>query len=355
MPIRRISSSSSSYRNNEGKTALLDAVQTGRTHIVKLMVEKYHADYLSIRNDGCSALTLSPWEGHTEVLIFLLRTASSSLPRDRFLTFLNHRNNWGKTALTDAAVRGRTHIVRMLLEPQHGADYRLNNNDNHSALHFASQNGHPEIVDLLLKTASKDLPADQFHHFVNTRNRFGKTALVKAAEHNRPFITALLLDHGADYAISDDNDFTALHYSAWRNQIAAVRVLLEKTSKDRTTDAGKAKFTRFLNQQSKTNRATALRDAALAKHTDVARLILEYGPSYDPIDSGCRTALHQALGTENEELALAIVDYASRDGDKGRFRRFVEARDENGDSALPEAERRGFERVVRMMEERMRG
>ena len=318
-------------RNDQGKSALFDASERGWTQIFRQMVDKYHADYLVVNNNNCSTLNLSCWEGHSELLKFLLNFASTQLSQERLMTFVNHLNKWGESALADAAQRGRTDLVRLLLEPPYSADYRLANENNVNALHHATRNAHSDTVALLLSFARDDLKPEEFQKFINFRNRWGKTPLMVAGEHNRFNITGQLLDYKADYALGDNENFTALHWCAFRNHMATVRVLLERTSQDKSENG--EKFKRFLNQQGKRNRATALRDATLQKHTDVAKYILEYSPAYDIIDSGKRTALHQALGTWNADLANAIVEYASKDSDRERFRRFVYAKDENGDSA----------------------
>ena len=317
-------------RNDQGKTALFDASERGWTEIFRQILDN-GADYLVVNNNNCSTLNLLCWEGHPELLKFLLKFASIQLFQERLNSFVNHRNKWGESALTDAAQRGRTDIVRFLLEPPYSADYRLANENGVTALHHATRNAHRDTVALLLKFARDELRPEEFQKFINYRNRWGKTPLMVACEHNRFNITGQLLDFKADYTIGDNEDFTALHWCAYRNHMATVRVLLERTSQDKSENG--EKFKRFLNQQGKRNRATALRDATLQKHTDVAKYILKYNPTYDIIDSGKRTALHQALGTWNGDLANAIVEYANKDTDRERFRRFVYAKDENGDTA----------------------
>ena len=330
--------------NDQGKTALLDAAQTARIEIARQLVEKYEAEYLTTDKNQCSALNMACFEGHTEVVAFLLQVASTRLSRERFLGFLNQRNKWGNTAFFDAAQRGQLEVVEILLERKYGGDYLIANENNVTPLHASSWNGHKAVVAFLLKTASEDTPPEHVQKFLNLRNKWGKTALMDAAQQNNADIIDLLLSYGADYSICDNNDFTALHYCAFRNHMAAVRILLSKTSVD-ATDNGE-KFKRFLNQQGKGNRATALRDAAIQKHTDVAKYILQYGPAYDLIDSGKRTALHQALGRWDEDLGLALLEYARKDPDRERFRRFVNAKEERGDTVWAGANRRGFHRLV---------
>ena len=70
-----------------------------------------------------------------------------------------------------------------------------------TALMFASDNGHSEIVQLLLNAKAKpDLQSD-----------YGKTALHLAALKGYPDIVQLLLEYGADPNISNRYGFTAIH------------------------------------------------------------------------------------------------------------------------------------------------
>ncbi len=53
----------------------------------------------------------------------------------------------GFTALMTAAAEGQVDVVRVLLE--HGADKDLEDKDGDTALSFARQNGHSEVIELL--------------------------------------------------------------------------------------------------------------------------------------------------------------------------------------------------------------
>ena len=334
-------------RNYVGKTALLDAADRGRIRIVKELVEKYNADYLITNNKECSALNLACWFGRTKVVSFLLTFASKNLPRERFLEFVNHCNAWGKTAFMDASESNRLDIVKILLEPQYGVDYRLPNNDSVTPFQMSSWHGNTEVAACILKTASNTLRPEDLRLFVNHRNKWGKTTLLDAAERNRPDAIVQLLAHSADYAIADNHAFTALHYAAHRNHLPALRALLERASADHS-DRGD-RFKRFLNQQSDTNRATALRDAVCRNHADAAHILLAYGPAYGPVDGRKRTVLHYAVANRNGPLGIALLEFAARDSDKEAFRRFVNARDEAGETAWEGANRLGLPRLVQRL------
>ena len=331
------------YRNSQGKTALLDAAPKIRIEVAKILVE-YNADFLIVSKDECSALSFSCWEGHTEMVAYLVRVAFTKLSKERFRSFLNHRNKWGKTVFADAAEKGRLQIVELLREQQYDADYQLANNEGITPLHYASWNGHKEVVAFILKTAFENSTSEKFRNFINLRNNRGKTALMDAAEKNRADVIHVLLDYEADYSIGDRSEFTALHFGALHSQTAAVHALLERTSQDEIDQGGK--FQRFLNQQSRDTRTTALHDAAIQRHTEVANCILGYGPAYDPVDSGKRTAMHHAVEGWDVDFAIALFKYAEGDADRERFRHFINAKEENGNTVWATANRRGLQGVI---------
>ena len=327
-------------RNKWGKTALMDAAERGRLEIVRMLREQqYGADYTIPNNNDVTPLHVSSWNGHKEVANYIMQTAFQDLSPENLQKFINHRNKWGKTVFMDAAERGRLDIIKMLREQQYGADYRIPNNNDVTSLQVSSWNGHMEVATFILKTASQDLSSEQFQHFINYRNKWGKTALMDAAERNRAEFISLLLDHSADYSVRDNAGFTALHYCAFRNHLPALRTLLERTSKDQTD--GGTRFRRFLNQQGDTNLATALRDAASQRHTDLVNNLLLYNPAYDPVDSKKRTAMHHAVERSDGPLGMALLEFASRDEDRERFGRFVNARDEKGETVWEGVKRRG--------------
>ncbi|PHZ08986.1 ankyrin, partial [Rhizopus microsporus ATCC 52813] len=59
------------------------------------------------------------------------------------------RDNAGYTPLHEAALRGKTDIVRLLLE--YNADVNSRGADLDTPLHDAAENGHTEVVQLLLE------------------------------------------------------------------------------------------------------------------------------------------------------------------------------------------------------------
>ena len=71
---------------------------------------------------------------------------------------------------------------------KNGADPKLANNDGWTPLMVASQNGHSDVVELLLK----------WYVLINTQNKEGVTAIYSACQNGHSSIVSTLLNNGAD-------------------------------------------------------------------------------------------------------------------------------------------------------------
>ena len=315
-------------RNYQGKTPLHDAASTGRPRIVRLLVAKYNADYTISNVNSVTPLHMASFNGRVEAVSALLETASQDPDHERFVSFLNYKNRWYRTALFDACYQGHPDVVRILLD--HGADYTAANDDNVTPLHTACWQGPYNVVATILEFTSKDQDRARLKSMLlNRRNKWNKTPLMDACETGRPEIARLLLEHGADYKLDNNNGSTALHYCVSHNRINCVRVLLEYAR----LQLGEQAFGEYVNQQNHSNGTSVLHDAARKGHTDVGKLLLRYQADYEILDNQKRSPLHHATRGGNREFAKALLERAWEDGDKPRFWRFVNARDGNGDLA----------------------
>ena len=310
-------------QNRFGRTALMDAVNLNRLSCIELLLE-YGADWSICNNSKVTPLHAASWEGHDAVLRLLLNAAQDSGEK-RCKEFLNCRNDDGKTALLDAVVRDRPSFVKLLL--QKGADYSIPNKRNETALHCSSFAGKEGVTAILLEKASQEIDEARFKRFLNFRNDKGKTALMDAAETDRTSIIKLLLDKDADYAILDNDGFTALHYGVFRNKTrASMDCLLAKASQD-TTDNGQ-RFKDFLNHKGHPGDQTAVKDAVWKGHKEMVDLLLnKYGAAYDCIDKEHCSILHHGYARFGTSVAEMILAHAANHPDKQRFRDWLQVKD----------------------------
>ncbi|KAL8713123.1 MAG: hypothetical protein Q9220_002644 [cf. Caloplaca sp. 1 TL-2023] len=342
-------------RNSRGLTPLMDAVgaKGGKPNqeIIELLLGR-GVDVSIPKSNDVNVLHAACFGNWYEISKLLIEYAEKTLSPARLKAFLNYQNFDGRTPLMDAVApqggKPCMEIIKLLLA--HGIDYTIPKNNGVTVLHHTAFHAHRDTLKLLLDHASTSLDPPAFQEFINHRNFDRKTALVDAAQRDRPLIATWLLDYGIDYTIRDKEGFTALHYCVARNGVATVRVLLEKIS---TLAGGRdsAKFQSFINAQSDSNGKSALHDAMDRCHPEVPGLLFEYGVEFETYDKKKRTPLHAVIDKKNGDVALRLLEYASKDQDKEKFKRFLQAREDgNMENAWEGAKRRGMGRVVQEIE-----
>lgn len=229
-------------RDDNGITALLIATEHGHSDVVCQLLKVSAALDPQTDDDLAAALLLASQKGHVEVVSMLLP----------FIATPDHQTDSGDTALFAASQNGHSDVVSLLLNA--GADPDVQCENDVTALYIASTNGHTEVVRLLLEvkcslcTDSGYTPlsaASQNGHseivllllvaiveqyqddgetYVNQQDENGSTALMLA--HPHPDIVQLLLRHGANPNIQDDEHWTALMFACQDGYLETVEVLL---------------------------------------------------------------------------------------------------------------------------------
>lgn len=167
-----------------------------------------------------------------------------------------------------------------------------------TALHYAASSGCAESVGMLLAAgAGVDAGA----------GTGAGTPLRDAAIGGSVEVVGLLLDAGADVRVADENGWTALMASTWRDRPDVTTLLLRHGADARATR--------------KEDGGTALHNAADAGHAVTAAVLLAYGAAVDARDSNGMTPLMVAARSGRAEVAATLLasgaDINARDG-RGR-------------------------------------
>ncbi len=150
--------------------------------------------------------------------------------------------------LEDAA-QGKTDLVRLAIEA--GVDVNASDEEQRTALQFASFDGHQEIVELLLQEGASP---DQ-------RDSMGRTALMYASTGSSVETVKLLIVAGADVNAADSVEhFTALMFAAAEGQAGIVKLLQEHSADPSLVDIDGDNALTFATQNG---------------HTEVMKLLAE--------------------------------------------------------------------------------
>ncbi|KAI8787368.1 ankyrin-3 [Biomphalaria glabrata] len=251
-------------------TALHLAAEGGHAQVVKILLEA-GASALDENADGMTALHLAAKHGHIETMNELkkyipLRTASEKTG----LTALHVAAHFGKadfvremlinvsacvkceapvslafgiqwsseagmTPLHFAAQSGHEGLVRILLNCPGVQTDSSSSVTGSIPLHLAAGNGHTSVVSLLLSKST---------YQIHTKDKRGRTALLRAAANGHLEMCALLIGQGADINTSDKNGFTALHFASSAGYLNVVKLLVESgASPNIETKDGKVPIT----------------------------------------------------------------------------------------------------------------
>lgn len=243
----------------------------------------------------------------------------------------------GHTALQAASQNGHLEVIKILL--RHKADVEIEDKDGDRAVHHAAFGDEPGVMELLAH-AGADLNARNkrrqtaLHIAVNKghmgvvktllelgchpslQDSEGDTPLHDAISKKRDDMLTLLLDHNADIMLTNNNGFNALHHAALRGNPSAMRILLLKLPRPWIVD------------EKKDDGYTALHLAALNNHVEVAELLVHQGrANMDLQNVNLQTALHLAVERQHTQIVRLLV----REGSN------LNIPDKDGDTPLHEA------------------
>ncbi|KAK3236837.1 hypothetical protein CYMTET_53048, partial [Cymbomonas tetramitiformis] len=271
----------------------------------------------AIMDDGLGLavqnLLTSASEGNaSEVERLITRTANeSAVPVDS-------ADVEGDSALHKAAENGHLEVVTLLLEI--GADVHARNKVEFTPLIRAAMCGHADVVEQLMLGSDSELEA---------RDKMGFTALIRAAAAGHEEVLRVLLKYssprGADIAATTKNGSTALHRAAESGHASAVQQLLE---------AGAP--TEAVNDDTD----TPLHRAAVNGHEAVVKLLLETGADVHAVNKHNHCAMHRAAMNGHTAVVRQLLEAGSQ----------ITAADQDGKNVRDLAQHRKHTEVVQLID-----
>jgi ankyrin repeat protein len=240
---------------------------------------------------------------------------------NKIKNFVNKKNEYKRTSLHVAAENGHLEIVKLLLG--NNANINSQAGNKKTPLHVAVENGHLEIVKLLLGNNAN----------INSQEDLGYSSLHVAVEKGHLEIVKLLLENNADVNIQAGNKDIAFYLAVRYGHLKIVKILLKHTSKDHMLGAlysavryGHLEIVKLLldngardhiNEKAKYGECTLLFLAldchyiAVDDRLEIIKLLLENNADVNIQTIYKKTPLHEAVEKGHLEIVKVLLSHGA--------------------------------------------
>ncbi|KAG7261702.1 hypothetical protein CRUP_008032, partial [Coryphaenoides rupestris] len=307
---------------NQGKTALQVAAHQGHLEVVRVLLQA--SSSVEVKDeDGDTALHYTAFGNQPEIARLLL-SQGASVNQLNSSTCTALHDSYGDTPLHDAIAKDFRGIMETLvLVPN--IDFTQQNHRGFNLLHHAALKGNKLATERILARArqlvdvKKDDGFSALHlaalnnHWegrcdVNIRNNRNQTALqLVVTQGHEAALLCLLVAHGADVNMEDEDGDTARHVALSRPQLA--NTALTPARRPGTTGTARTGTTAATTRRHQWHRSTTTTTSNTTSNT-----IAE-----DPTESPTATLYSRLsesglLGTTELTLGTAIACFLAREG-----------------------------------------
>ena len=195
-----------------GRTALSWAAQRCDVYAVDRLLE-HGADPNKVDREGRSPLHWLSWAGHRSCVLNLLDAHAHTQVRQK--DYVD-----GKTAIQTLMCgwlpeeQGIDQVLQAFMNA--GSEVNFQDEDGWNALHFAVVFDRAISTDFLLRRAGMN---------IDTRSSRGSTPVALAVKWNSHTALKFLLEHGANYTLTDNSHSSILHWAARSGDLATLHIL----------------------------------------------------------------------------------------------------------------------------------
>ena len=258
----------------KGHTSLHAAVIGGCSKKIIRSIIKHGSDVNGGNNSSRTSLMIASLQNNAGAINVLLNAGADITITD----------NTGITCLHHAVMGGcNKEILQTIID--HGADVNATNKNNISPLILACHDGNVDAFDVLVNAGA--------HH--NTQGTQGLSLIyLAAAEGWSKEILQTIIDHGHDVNTIDKDCRTALMLAYWKENVEAIRFLLNAGADPNIANAVGA---------------TCIHHAVFGGcNKETLQIIIEYGANVNAIDKNSRTALMLACQKGNVEAINVLLN-----------------------------------------------
>ena len=236
--VKKLSKEDVNLVDNNYKTALMHASENGQLDVVKYLLKQKADIYIKAGDSEHHALKLAAKNGHLEVVKELLVKISNQKATWPITEALEDAIDEGHTdiantleeklevvscgAIENAVIKNDIEMVKKLVPKVNNLDFSAGYNYHYTLLGLAANEGFIEILEILLENGAS----------VEKYYQYGATPLFFAAENGHTNIVDLLLNkYGANpnvYASNSLIQHTPLTAAAKNNHSEIVKMLAEK-------------------------------------------------------------------------------------------------------------------------------
>jgi ankyrin repeat protein/tetratricopeptide (TPR) repeat protein len=333
-------------------------ISTGKASIAKMLLD-YGADIEARDKWGNAPLLLAAVNHQTAIVDLLIASgANQEVKNDDGLHLIHSasrapypalmeklldkgadieaKDKYGQTPLYMAVWGGRTKNTETLLH--RGANIKVFNYNSMSVLMSAAQEGHLDVMEVLLKFARESSKMN-LSSWVNAKTKHGDTALYQAAWNGHTAILEKLFNAGAKIEALTSGSQNALHIAAQYGHLDVLELLLKFAR-----ESSKIDLLSWVNAKAKDG-DTALRLAAEGGHTAILEKLLDAGAKIETLTNGSRNALHCAA-QEGHLDVIEVLLKSARESPKINLSSWVDTKDEGGSTALDYAAWKGHTAIL---------